>query len=461
MPQMVMEHYFIDMEVNSNMIKITNIKNSRDYYNTAFGGNSCIIGIDEVVPYGACGLNRDGFGDVKTVLMGGKLRAMHSSQCRKYAVRNSEILKRFGRAKRTRSLPDLVANRVFVIAEAEKTEDAYNKYKALVYLTIDGKKEKGIYSANITANPSMKTKAIYTVGEVELDGMANSVLKTVSLDKISEVNIEKDEKCVKTGDKETSEFVDNLEKRFEKKSTTPVLSFEECMFGRQSTSGIEQTVESAIQVANAYGTNEYSNDVDYFTGGENCFADITGIFDGSSETGGAGYLGERTISSDTFYGWMSINLETYICNVLMGCDFSDKSDENQKAIDDRVKGAMDYLCAVLETIVLADPVGGQTQGASHPDHIVNIAVKENGINRTLDATFATDVIEPSDDESVFEQSVNKMVEAINDKTYERGTTEKAFWIAGNSFTGNGPEGSRKSTVEEMSKAMRDYFYGKI
>lgn len=447
------------------MIKITEkINSSRDYYNAAFGENSCIIGIDEVVPYGACGLNRDGFGDVKTVLMGGKLRAMHSSQCRKYAVRNNEILKRFRGAKRTRSLPDLVANRIFEIKETEKTKDAYNKYKALVYFTIDGKKEKGIYSANITANPSMKTKAIYTVGTVELDGMANSVLKTVPLGEISKVEIEteKDEKKTTVkADRETAKLIDELEKRFEKKSATPVLSFEECMFGRQSTSGIEQTVESAIQVANAYGTNEYSNDVDYFTGGENCFADITGIFDGSSETGGAGYLGERTISSDTFYGWMSINLETYICNVLMGCDFSDKSDKNQKAIDDRVKEAMDYLCAVLETIVLADPVGGQTQGASHPDHIVNIAVKKNGINRTLDATFATDVIEPSDDESVFEQSVNRMVEAINDKTYERGTTEKAFWIAGNSFTGNGPEGSRKSTVEEMSKAMRDYFYGKI
>jgi CRISPR system Cascade subunit CasC len=135
------------------------------------------------------------------------------------------------------------------------------------------------------------------------------------------------------------------------------------MFGRMTTSSPFKDVEAAVQVAHAFSTHAVEQEFDYYTAVD----DISG-------EAGAGFIGETSFNSATYYKYINIHWEGLLANL-----------QNDVAI------ASDTVRALIETAMFAIPSGKQNSFAAHnlPD-LALIEVRD----RNVPLSYANAFVQP-------------------------------------------------------------------
>ena len=142
---------------------------------------------------------------------------------------------------------------------------------------------------------------------------------------------------------------------------------------------------------------------------------------------------------------------------MIGVDFNDEA-----AVKQRLKEGFEYLLDVIEKTIVTVPATMQHQMASFPLPVVYVSLKEGAVNLTYDNAFERVVPDGGDDgSSVLEESVRRMVEAINDNPFETGTVLKQYWISEKRFADMADiNGVNKCKLKEMISDLRGYLYEK-
>ena len=148
------------------------------------------------------------------------------------------------------------------------------------------------------------------------------------------------------------------------------------MFGRMTTSSPFKDVDAAVQVAHAISTHGIETEFDFYTA----------VDDISGETG-AGFIGDTTFNSATYYKYLSINWEALVKNLN----------------EDRNIAAM-AVHALIKAAMFAIPSGKQNSFAAHnlPDLVLvevrtdNIALSyANAFVKPVRATAKMSLLEAS------------------------------------------------------------------
>ncbi len=135
------------------------------------------------------------------------------------------------------------------------------------------------------------------------------------------------------------------------------------MFGRMTTSSPFKDVEAAVQVAHAFSTHAVEQEFDYYTAVD----DISG-------EAGAGFIGETSFNSATYYKYINIHWEGLLAN-----------------LQNDIKIASDTVRALIETAMFAIPSGKQNSFAAHnlPD-LALIEVRD----RNVPLSYANAFVQP-------------------------------------------------------------------
>ena len=237
-------------------------------------------------------LNRDDLGSPKTAVFGGARRLRISSQCLKRTWRMSEHFRgQFAEDQlgiRTARLPDQV------LGKLGKEVDDVTKAGLLSLLSAIGRK-KAVGGGDDDDGEGDADEA--NDGEGDGDTSRTAHLLYLSVQEINAVatfakeNQEKLGKVLKKK-KPDADAVKKLRKELETylQEHTSKNAVDVGMFGRFVTSGEFDTVEGALQVAHALGTQKVELEYDYFT-----------AVDDLGEDPGAGHLGETEFASSVLY----------------------------------------------------------------------------------------------------------------------------------------------------------------
>lgn len=273
--------------------------------------------------YPPTNLNRDDSGAPKSCLFGGTNRGRISSQCLKRSWRTSPLLvqaigsKYLG--KRTRRLPDLVAER---LTEMGVSSDYVQELLPILSGFGNPKgteNSKGNYTKQMIFYAPEDIQAVADVVKEKLDAC-----KTV-----------KQVKALTA--KKLQESVKGAEIR--------PITLDIALFGRMVTSNAFRDVEAAMQVAHAISTNKINMESDYFTAIDDFLSGAT------LEESGAGMLETTDYNSSCYYSYASLD--------------SDILWENLKNTQD-AKGLMQKaIPALIRTMALTNPSGMQNRFAGN------------------------------------------------------------------------------------------------
>jgi len=309
-------------------------------------------------------LNRDDLGTPKTAVFGGARRLRISSQCLKRTWRMSEHF-RGGFADgelgiRTDRLPGEVLKALGDTFEKSSGEglvallSSLGKKKAKEKAEDDGEDEAGAASlaqnaeADDAASPRTAHLLFLSRQEIEaVVGFARE--KTEALAKVfSKKKI--DNKAV---EKLRGELQAHLETHTSKNAVDVGL------FGRFVTSGEFDTVDGALQVAHALGTQKVEIEYDYFT-----------AVDDLGDTTGAGHLGESEYASSVLYLYACCDLGQLEQNLGARGAKGRQPDKEARVL------ARKSLPALVRAIAEATPKGKNTGTAPHtPAEYVEVVVR--------------------------------------------------------------------------------------
>lgn len=410
------------------MINYSNIHNTRDLIKEICNGQGEVLEIHNLRPTSPALLNRDGNGDVKTAIIGGTVRTLNSSQCRKASIRNEALN---SRSERTRRAPERIA--CYIKEQHPKvTEEYLNSVMQLICEILgehkDDKKKK--------EDRRYITSVVVTVGQEDVKRIGDAIVEKCGLDAIT----------VKA-----SEFKNELGALVE----CCKLDYDVCLFGRMSTNEIVDTVDSASYFSFSFSVNENAGDNDTFTA-QDTFDSQCSLF-GNFGTG-AGHLDDRTISSDTFYEYCGFSIPAYLENVMKGVNFEDK-----ELVKERLKHAIDYLMEVVKLCVIQAPTAMQHQMCSMNNPVSFVTLTRGG-QLTSYGNAYEHVINPREydgEKSILDVAVDKLVDAANDDTFFYGEYLKKYWLS--------KQYKDKATIEDvnvcklttMVEDLRGYFYGQI
>lgn len=298
-----------------------------------------LIAIHLLQNHAPSNLNRDDNGDPKDALFGGVRRARISSQALKRSIRwdttfraafadTPELL-----AQRTQLLPDEVRKRITtldlddavkaaVIQAAARLGKGENKPAADAGDEgDDGKKakkgKKG--STEVVAEERVKTAQLMFLTAAEIDQLAAKLTQIAREQGLDALNSLSGDKLVK----EIGEYEPH--------------AADIAMFGRMTTSSPFKDVEAAVQVAHALSTHAVEQEFDFYTAVD----DISG-------EAGAGFIGEVTFNSATYYKYLSIDWDGLVKNL--------QGDTAIAALTVR---------ALIKAALFAIPTGKQNSFAAH------------------------------------------------------------------------------------------------
>lgn len=181
----------------------------------------------------------------------------------------------------------------------------------------------------------------------------------------------------------------------------------ECsLFGRMTTSGIMEVVESAMCVNHSYSFGKANLDSDYFTVVDTYLEGMKNQLE--SGQAGAGYLDEKDFASHVYYEYASIDVGKFYDNLTKGVDMTDEKNvmRVKKALVEAVK-------CVVNDIACSAPSGGQNSFASRPDPVgVYITVREYGAGRTADTCCIKEMAKKGKEAAKSE--ADKFINALTD-----------------------------------------------
>jgi CRISPR system Cascade subunit CasC len=309
-------------------------------------------------------LNRDDLGTPKTAVFGGARRLRISSQCLKRTWRMSEHFRGcFAEDQlgvRTDRLPGEVLKALGDTFEKSSGEglvallSSLGKKKAKEKAEDDGEDDAGATSAAPNAEAddaaSPRTAHLLFLSRQEIEAVARFAReRTEALAKVfSKKKI--DNKAV---EKLRGELQAHLETHTSKNAIDVGL------FGRFVTSGEFDTVDGALQVAHALGTQKVEIEYDYFT-----------AVDDLGDTTGAGHLGESEYASSVLYLYACCDLGQLEQNLGARGAKGRQPDKEARVL------ARKSLPALVRAIAEATPKGKKTGTAPHtPAEYVEVVVR--------------------------------------------------------------------------------------
>lgn len=404
-------------------IDLNKVNNAQDIMRQLFNGKGTFVEIHKLRSVGPTLLNRDGNGNAKTVKFGGEIRTVVSSQCRKAAIRGIELEKK---TERTRCVSDYVADKIKEICP--EVSDQYLDMAKKITLTLFGGAGEG----------KDKIKTVVSVSDTEIHRIASKILEYFAVDKEIVVFNKKGE--IDTTQKEYTDVATDLARL----ATNSQLDYEIAMFGRMSTNNVIRSVDSSTFYNFAYTTNVSASDSDYFTAQDT----FRKAFENAQL--GAGHLDERDMNAGCYYSYAGIALTTYFENVLIAVDYS-----NKEELKERIKKAVDYLVDIVWASIMIMPTTMQHQMASFPDpQCVYATIKTGAQNMTYDKIFEKPVYADRN-YSVGEQSVQRLIKAINYNKFDMYAYDKRYWIGEDAMV---PNNTASVDLKGMLDDMKGYFY---
>lgn len=304
-------------------------------------------------------LNRDDNGDPKDCLFGGFRRARISSQALKRSMRWSEIFRGYFAdqpallAQRTQLLPELVRDRIALHDLADEARNAILQQTArLGKGDAKGAAEPAAEGESEATDEGKKAKK---AKKGALEGAAEARLKTAQLMFLTTQEIDRlaERMVVVLREKGIDAFSAlGSDKLIEAIGEYEPHAVDIAMFGRMTTSSPFKDVEATVQVAHALSTHAVEQEFDFYTA----------VDDISGETG-AGFIGETTFNSATYYKYISIDWDALVKNL-----------QGEAAI------AATAVKALIHAALLASPSGKQNSFAAHnPPDLALVEVRPTSI----------------------------------------------------------------------------------
>ena len=335
--------------------------------------------------YGISRLNCDGAGQVKDVMIDNTRYNRISSQAKKKVWRE-HLEEHFEKLTnntmehvyRTRAIKD-VFEKEFLSSENDLYKEHADEMAAFIVISILNCSLEEKVGFETTPQILIVTK--YDIKDI-VDAFCEVVKTAEDWENVKKSATETAKKNSKKTNKENTEETTatfkNITDLITKKLPLRSYGVECSLFGRMTTSGVMETVESAVCVNHSYSFGKASLDTDYFTVVDNYLSSMKS--DLASGQSGAGYLDEKEFATHVYYEYASIDVGKFYENLTKGVDMTDE--ENVERIRTAVTEAVTCL---VHDIACSAPSGGQNSFASCPDPVgVYITVREYGAGRTAD-----------------------------------------------------------------------------
>jgi CRISPR system Cascade subunit CasC len=298
-----------------------------------------LIAIHLLQNHAPSNLNRDDNGDPKDALFGGVRRARISSQALKRSMRWSDSFRDTFKdtpellATRTQLLPELIRERIAHLELADGAQTAIVQAAARLGKgegrpaaepseapADEGKKpKKGRSTAESAGEERVKTAQLMFLTHTELDRLAERLVALLQEQGIAALNGLGGDPLVRA--------IGSFEPH----------SADIAMFGRMTTSSPFKDVEAAVQVAPALSTHAVEQEFDFYTAVD----DISG-------EAGAGFIGEVSFNSATYYKYLNVHWNELVKNL-----------QGDSAV------ATTALQALIRAAIFAIPSGKQNSFAAH------------------------------------------------------------------------------------------------
>lgn len=395
--------------------------------------------------YAGCRLNRDRFGNINHMSVGGSDRMVYSSWSLLWALRKYMELDEI----RVADIPELIETMTdqyikdgILLPEARETaitalEGVFYDKKAP---DSKNKKKKETEEADEDSEDAeddgkKKGRTIIFTNVDELhkifDTVFNSSVNIVdALNKASGETDNKKKKAIiaKTVSEISKEARESLDK-------IPI-SVAKAMLGMMATEGAFFTIYSAVQISNSYGLERYepmtkdwtANPVvryrkpntsvrDPFYGGLEIFASE------QSRKKGADNIQSHEIASSTMYTYANVEPRLFRDNFRLRAV--------EAMTDEDVSNAVGkYTAKFVEGLALVEPEGGQSRNASHvAPAIVYIEKIRNGQNRGMDNNKPLEY-DYFNKKSICEQGLDRMLRFARDRAFRNGEITAYAWISG-------------------------------
>jgi CRISPR system Cascade subunit CasC len=340
-----------------------------------------LIAIHILQNHAPSNLNRDDNGDPKDCIFGGFRRARISSQALKRSIRWSEIFRdAFADtpellAQRTQLLPELVRHRIAELDLADEVKSAIVQQTARL-----GKGDSRSTPESGTAEGESTEVGKKTRKSKNTDTDTAQRVKNAQLMFLTtrEVDLLAERMVVVAREKGLDAFgALGSDKLLEALGTYEPHAVDIAMFGRMTTSSPFKNVDAAVQVAHPLSTHAIEQEFDFYTAVD----DISG-------EAGAGFIGETSFNSATYYKYMNMHWEELVKNV-----------------QGDVGIAQQTVHAFLNGALMSTPSGKQNSFAAH--NLPDFALVEV-LERNIPLSYANAFLKPvraKRDESLMDASV--------------------------------------------------------
>jgi CRISPR system Cascade subunit CasC len=389
-------------------------------------------------------LNRDDLGTPKTAVFGGSRRLRISSQCLKRTWRMSDHFRgSFAEEQlgiRTDRLPEQV------LAALGDSLDSAVRDGLLVLLGSIGKKGAKAAAAEEDADEAQE-------GSTDKDsaGDASVETRTAHLLFLSRQEIEAVAEFAKQHGsdiakaikkkKPDAEAIKKLRAKLQQhlEAHTTKNAVDVGLFGRFVTSDEFDTVDGALQVAHALGTQKVEVEYDYFTA----------VDDLSRETG-AGHLGEVEFASSVLYLYACCDLGQLEYNL------GARSDKGRIPDAEARELARKSLPALIRSMAEATPTGKKTGTAPHtPAEYVEVVIRR-GAPLSFANAFSKPVSGREQDGDVMAASIKRFVDHRDRVELGYGRDKDAvarFVLRLRDVEGMTSKGEETSSIDELAKKL--------
>lgn len=345
-----------------------------------------LIAIHMLQNHAPSNLNRDDNGDPKDALFGGVRRARISSQALKRSIRWSDSFRTAFRetpdllATRTQLLPEQVRERLSGLELADEVKAAIVQAAARLGKG-DARPAEGTEASPEEGKKAKKGR------QASAEGNGEERVKTAQLMFLTTAEI--DRLAERLTGLAREQGLDSLNSLSGDKLVAAIGAYEPhaadiAMFGRMTTSSPFKDVEAAVQVAPALSTHAVEQEFDFYTAVD----DISG-------EAGAGFIGEVSFNSATYYKYLNIDWDGLVKNL--------QGDTATAALTVR---------ALIQAAIFAIPSGKQNSFAAHnlPD-LTLVEVRPQQIALAYHNAFVKPV-RAQRDTSLVEASANALAQYI-------------------------------------------------
>lgn len=352
-------------------------------------------------------VNRDDSGDAKQVVVGGVNRSRISSQCLKRAVRE-EI---GNRGITTAHLEDLVEQ--ILIDECAKGTISESDIETI---------GKAVCCEDVL-NCDWSKRASKNGEKKDDDGKGRTV---------NQVNMVEIGTVIKAAIENKDEKQKELVKAIKNSLNNVRISIDKAMFGTMATSGVIETVDGAVQVAQTFSIDEYVPEDDFIVAkfsAENAddFDPFFGSYkkfehDNMRKTG-CETLASSCLHSNTMLTCTSVNVTELKRNL------SSSIQHTVIDADDVDSDVAKSVCDYIETVITTEPSAKQNAMSAHSvPAVVYIEVIEDGAVKYPQGSFEK-IVRRTENDSVSEIGIKRVAEFAADDTFRTGTIKKYVMLS--------------------------------